>query len=45
MRLNSSPLNDSRIDEHGVHTEGVLSLEVGDGVVCHATTFTPGLAP
>jgi hypothetical protein len=31
--------------EHGVHTEGVLSLEVGDGVLCHATTFTPGLAP
>jgi mannose-6-phosphate isomerase-like protein (cupin superfamily) len=31
--------------EHGVHTEGVLALEVGKGVTCHATTFTPGLAP
>jgi hypothetical protein len=31
--------------EHGVHTEGVLALEVGEGVTCHATTFTPGLAP
>jgi hypothetical protein len=31
--------------EHGVHTESVLSLEVGDGVICHATSFTPGLAP
>jgi hypothetical protein len=30
---------------HGVHTEGVLALEVGDGVTCHATAFTPGLAP
>jgi hypothetical protein len=31
--------------EHGVHTEGVLELEIGAGVTCHATTFTPGLAP
>jgi hypothetical protein len=31
--------------EHGVHTEAVLSLDIGDGVTCHATTFTPGLAP
>jgi hypothetical protein len=30
---------------HGVHTEGVLELEVGAGVTCHATVFTPGLAP
>jgi hypothetical protein len=30
---------------HGVHTEGVLELKVGDGVICHATVFTPGLAP
>jgi hypothetical protein len=30
--------------EHPVHTEGVLDLEVGDGVTCHATCFTPGLA-
>lgn len=31
--------------EHGVHTEAVLSLEIGAGVTCHATVFTPGLAP
>jgi hypothetical protein len=31
--------------EHGVHTEGVLELKIGDGVTCHATVFTPGLAP
>jgi hypothetical protein len=31
--------------EHGVHTEGVIELEIGAGVTCHATTFTPGLAP
>jgi hypothetical protein len=31
--------------EHGVSTEGVLELEVGAGVACHATVFTPGLAP
>jgi hypothetical protein len=30
--------------EHDHHTEGVLELEVGDGVECHATVFTPGLA-
>jgi thiol-disulfide isomerase/thioredoxin len=30
--------------EHDRHTEGVLDLEVSDGVVCHATCFTPGLA-
>jgi hypothetical protein len=28
-----------------VSTEGVLELEVGAGVTCHATVFTPGLAP
>ena len=31
--------------EHERHTAGVLELEVGDGVVCHATCFTPGLPP
>jgi mannose-6-phosphate isomerase-like protein (cupin superfamily) len=31
--------------EHGVHTEAVLELEAGEGVTCHATVFTPGLAP
>lgn len=30
---------------HERHTEGVLSLEVGDGVSCLAVCFTPGLAP
>lgn len=29
--------------EHERHTQGVLELEVGDGVTCHATCFTPGL--
>ena len=29
--------------EHQRHTEGVLELEVGDGVRCHAICFTPGL--
>ncbi len=28
--------------EHRRHTEGVLDLQAGDGVVCHATCFTPG---
>ena len=31
--------------EHDRHTEGVLELDIGDGVTCHATCFTPGLAP
>jgi hypothetical protein len=30
--------------EHDRHTTGVLDLEVGAGVKCHATCFTPGLA-
>ena len=30
--------------EHEHHTAGVLELEVGPGVTCHATCFTPGLA-
>jgi len=29
--------------EHERHTAGVLDLQVGDGVTCHATCFTPGL--
>ena len=28
--------------EHERHTAGVLELRVGEGVVCHATCFTPG---
>jgi thiol-disulfide isomerase/thioredoxin len=30
--------------EHPAHTIGTLTLEIGEGVVCHATCFTPGLA-
>ena len=30
--------------EHERHTAGVLDLELGAGVRCHATCFTPGLA-
>ncbi len=29
---------------HERHTAGVLALEIGAGVECHATCFTPGLA-
>ena len=29
--------------QHPRHTPGVLDLEVGDGVTCHAVCFTPGL--
>jgi hypothetical protein len=29
---------------HPHHVEGVLDLEVGQGVTCFATCFTPGLA-
>jgi hypothetical protein len=30
--------------DHGRHAAGELALEVGRGVVCHATCFTPGVA-
>lgn len=30
--------------EHERHTAGVLDLEVGAGVTCHAVCFTPGIA-
>jgi hypothetical protein len=30
--------------EHERHTTGRLELAVGDGVICHAVQFTPGLA-
>jgi hypothetical protein len=30
--------------EHAHHTAGVLMLELGAGVTCHATCFTPGVA-
>jgi len=30
--------------EHGCHTDGVLELEIGPGVECLATCFTPGIA-
>jgi hypothetical protein len=31
--------------EHERHSAGQLSLEIGPGVTCYATCFTPGLAP
>ena len=31
--------------EHPHHTAGVLEFEVGPGVTCHMTCFTPGVAP
>jgi thiol-disulfide isomerase/thioredoxin len=31
--------------EHERHTTGVLDLDVGEGVTCHAVSFTPGVAP
>jgi hypothetical protein len=33
-----------RLIEHERHTEGVLALEIGAGVTCLATCFTPGVA-
>jgi thiol-disulfide isomerase/thioredoxin len=30
--------------EHPHHTAGVLDLQVGQGVICHATCFTPAVA-
>jgi thiol-disulfide isomerase/thioredoxin len=30
---------------HEVSTAGTLSLQIGEGVVCHATCFAPGLVP
>jgi hypothetical protein len=30
--------------EHPHHTAAVLELEIGEGVTCHATCFTPGVA-
>jgi len=34
-----------RLVEHPHHTAGVLELEVGEGLECHMTCFTPGVAP
>ena len=31
--------------EHPHHSAGVLELAIGEGVTCHATCFTPGIAP
>jgi AhpC/TSA family len=31
--------------EHPHHTAGVLDMRVGDGLTCHMTCFTPGVAP
>jgi thiol-disulfide isomerase/thioredoxin len=30
---------------HERHVDGVLDLQLGEGVTCYATCFTPGLAP
>jgi hypothetical protein len=29
--------------EHPRHTAGVIDLDVGEGVTCHAVSFTPGV--
>ena len=34
-----------RLVEHEHHTAGVLDLAVGEGLTCHMTCFTPGVAP
>jgi thiol-disulfide isomerase/thioredoxin len=31
--------------EHDRHTAGTIDLQIGPGVCCHATCFTPGVAP
>jgi hypothetical protein len=31
--------------EHEHHTDGAIELEIGPGVRCYATCFTPGVAP
>lgn len=31
--------------DHGRHEAAVLDLALGEGVICHAVCFTPGLAP
>jgi thiol-disulfide isomerase/thioredoxin len=33
------------IIEHECHTAGVLDLQIGEGVTCHAVCFTPGVTP
>jgi hypothetical protein len=30
--------------EHPRHTQGVLELELSEGVTCHGVSFTPGVA-
>ena len=49
VRINGTALHVThpgchRLIEHDRHTEGVLDLQVGSGVTCHAVCFTPGLA-
>jgi hypothetical protein len=49
LRVNGTPMTIVHpgcqlLVEHERHTEAVLELEVGPGVTCHATCFTPGLA-
>jgi thiol-disulfide isomerase/thioredoxin len=33
------------VREHAEHTVGAVDLRAGEGVTCHATCFTPGVAP
>jgi thiol-disulfide isomerase/thioredoxin len=49
LRINGEPLEISsagahQLIEHERHTAGVLDLQIGAGLTCHATCFTPGLA-
>ena len=48
IRVNGQPLAVGHagchlLVEHERHTTGVLELDVGDGVICHAVQFTAGL--
>jgi hypothetical protein len=50
VRVNGEPLRVTHpgaypLLQHERHTEGVVEIVAGDGVTCHATCFTPGLAP
>jgi hypothetical protein len=49
VRVNGTPIAVAHsgcfaLVEHGRHTAATLTLEVGDGVICHAVQFTPGVA-
>ena len=49
LRVNDVPVEVTepgciQLIAHERHTEAALDLSVGEGVVVHATCFTPGLA-